>query len=248
MLAGAPAGPELSPDDPDVSRAMIELGGKSMLGWILDALRAAPSIGRIVAVGKVSDAGLDQVVEPKGDLVGNLRLGMDALGQCDAVLVVCSDIPMLTSDAVEDFVARAIELDADMAYPIISKVTCNATHPELRRTYLKTGDGTFTGGNIMLLRRDFVFRNWEAIEQAYAARKQTGKLARMIGLGVLFRVILAQLIPGVLRISALEESVSRMLGGKVRAVVSTYPEIGEDVDKPSDLESVGKILAGGKRN
>ncbi len=225
---------------------MIQLGDKTMLQWILDALRAAPSIGRIVAVGDVASDGLDQVVEPEGDLVGNLRLGMEALGRCDAALVVCSDIPMLTPEAVEDFLARAAELDADMAYPIISKAACDATHPGLKRTYLKTGDGTFTGGNMMLLRPDFVSRNWEAIEQAYAARKQTGKLARMIGLGVLFRMLLAQLIPGVLRISALEDSVSRMLGGKVRAVMSAYPEIGEDVDKASDLEAVSKILASGK--
>ena len=35
----------------------------------------------------------------------------------------------------------------------------------------------------------------------------------------------------------------RMLGGKVAAVVTAYPEIGEDVDKPSDLAAVRKILA-----
>ena len=33
-----------------------------------------------------------------------------------------------------------------------------------------------------------------------------------------------------------------MLGGKVAAVVSAYPEIGEDVDKASDLNAVLEIL------
>jgi hypothetical protein len=46
----------------------------------------------------------------------------------------------------------------------------------------------------------------------------------------------------VLRISMLERAVSRMLDAKVAAVVSAYPEIGEDVDKPSDLEVVRRIL------
>lgn len=242
ILAGAPAGPELSPGDPKLSRAMIPLGEKTMLQWVVDALRASPSIGRILAVGSVSADGLDQVLEPTGDLVGNLKLGMDALGPCDAALVVCSDIPMLTPAAVEDFIARAVDMDADMAYPIISKADCEATHPELQRTYLKTGDGVFTGGNIMLLRPDFMSRNWDAIEKAYAARKQTGKLARMIGIGVLFRMLLAQLLPCVLKVSALEQAVSRMLGGKVAAVVSAYPEIGEDVDKPSDLAAVLTLM------
>jgi len=241
-MAGAPAGANLSPQDPSISRAMIPLGGKTMLQWVVDALRGAPSVGRIVAVGDVSADGLDQVIAPGDDLVGNMKLGLGAVGPCDAVLMVCSDVPLLTPEAVEDFVGRAVAMDADMAYPIISKDDCARRHPELKRTYLKTGDGVFTGGNIMLLRPEFVARNWQAIQDAYAARKQIGKLARMIGIGVLIRVVVAQAFPGALRVGALERAASRMLGGKVAAVVSCYPEIGEDVDKPSDLAAVRKMF------
>lgn len=240
-MAGAPAG-ELSPDDESISRAMILLGEKTMIQWVVDALRASESVGRIIAVGEVAADGLDVVVEPEDSLVGNLKLGMDAAGGSDPVLVVSCDIPMLTPAAVDDFISRAVEVDADMAYPVVPKAYCGR-HPGMRRTYLKTGDGTFTGGNLMLIKPEFVARNWDAIEDAYAARKQIGKLARNIGLGVLVRVIVGQALPFVLRITALERAVSRMLGGKVAAVVSAYPEIGEDVDKPSDLAAVRKILA-----
>jgi GTP:adenosylcobinamide-phosphate guanylyltransferase len=240
-MAGAPAGAELSPENPCISRAMIPLGSKTMLQWIVDALRSASSVGRIVAVGEVSADGLDEVVAPGDDLVGNMKLGLGAVGPADAVLIVCSDVPLLTSEAVDDFVTRAVSLGVDMAYPIIRQEDC-ARHPELKRTYLKTGDGVFTGGNIMLLRPEFVERNWKAIQESYAARKQIGKLARMIGVGVLIRVIVAQAFPGVLKVAALERAASRMLGGRVAAVVSRYPEIGEDVDKPSDLAAVRGIL------
>lgn len=242
-MAGAPAGAELSPEAPGVSRAMIPLGGKTMLQWIVDALASASSVGRIVAVGDVSADGLDEVIAPGDDLVGNMKLGLNAVGPCDAVLMVCSDVPLLTSEAVDDFVARAVATGADMAYPIIRREDCARRHPELKRTYVKTGDGVFTGGNIMLLRPEFVTRNWQAFQDAYAARKRIGKLARMIGIGVLGRVILAQAFPGALRVAALERAVSGMLGGKVAAVISAYPEIGEDVDKPSDLAAMRGILA-----
>lgn len=242
IMAGAPAGPELSPDNPDISRAMIALGGKSMLQWVVDALRASPSIGRIVAVGKVSADGLDGVVEAGDSLIGNMRLGLEAIGQSESVLIACADIPMLTPEAIDDFVSRAVPLDADMAYPIIPRAECIKNHPQLKRTYLKTGDGVFTGGNIMLLRPDFVSRNWQTIQDSYDARKHVAKLARMIGIGTLVRVMLGQLIPAVLRIVALERAASRMLGGKVAVVISSYPEIGEDVDKPSDLDAVRSIL------
>jgi len=221
---------------------MLDIGGKTMLQWVVDALRASPSIGRIVAVGRVEADGLDQAIEPKESLVENMKLGLDAIGACEAVLIVSADVPMLTSEAVDDFLTRAESLDADMAYPIIAKTDCEARHPELRRTYLKTGDGTFTGGNIMLVRPEFVTRNWRAIQNAYAARKHVTQLARMIGLGTLLRVLLGQAFPCVLRVSALENAASRMLGGKLAAVISAYPEIGEDVDKPSDLAAVRAIL------
>jgi hypothetical protein len=64
----------------------------------------------------------------------------------------------------------------------------------------------------------------------------------MIGMGVLARVMLARVMPSVLRVSMLERAVEHMLGARVAAVVSDYPEIGEDVDKPSDLEAVRRIL------
>jgi len=242
ILAGAPAGVEMSPDDGNMSRAMLPIGGKTMIQWVVDALRGSPSVGRITAVGHVQADGLDQVVEPCDTLVANIRRGLDAIGPCDAVLIVSADVPMLTSEAVEDFIARAQRVGADMAYPIIAKADCQARHPELRRTYLKTGDGVFTGGNIMLVRPDFIQRNWQAIENAYAARKHILQLARMIGVGTLLRVVVGQVFPAVLTISGLEKAASRMLGGKVAAVISAYPEIGEDVDKPSDLSAVRGIL------
>jgi 2-phospho-L-lactate guanylyltransferase (CobY/MobA/RfbA family) len=243
ILAGAPAGVELSPDNSEISRAMLPIGDETMLQWVVDALRGSPSVGRIVAVGRVQADGLDEVIAPRDSLVGNMKLGLDALGPSEAVLVASADVPMLTSEAVEDFLTRARQLGADMAYPIIRKADCEARHPELRRTYLKTGDGIFTGGNIMLVRPDFVQRNWQAIQDAYDARKHVAQLARMIGLGTLLRVLIGQAFPRMLRISALENAASRMMGGKVAAVISAYSEIGEDVDKPSDLAAVRAILS-----
>jgi GTP:adenosylcobinamide-phosphate guanylyltransferase len=239
ILAGAPAGSELSPDAPELNKAMLNLGSKTMLQWIVDALKGASSTGRIVAVGDVRAEGLDKVVEPAGNLIDNVKLGINT-ADSEPVLVVCSDIPLLTPEAIDDFVARAPK-DAGLVYPIIRREACSK-HPELKRTYLKTADGVFTGGNVMLLSRDFVDRNWKTIQGAYEARKKPVELAKMIGIGVLLRVILAQAIPNVLKVAYLERTISRMLGGKVAAECSEYPEIGEDVDKASDLEAVRKIL------
>jgi len=242
ILAGAPAGPEMDPGGVLKSRAMIQLGDKTMLQWVVDALQSAASVGRIAAVGHVEAEGLDLVLEPGDDIMSNMKRGIEALKTDKPVLIVSSDVPLLTSAAVDDFIDQAEKLGVDLAYPIITKDNCEARYPGFKRTYLKTADGVFTGGNIMLVRPDFIFRNWESISAAYGARKHVLELARMIGICVLFRVIAAQVFPGALKVSMLERAVSRMLGARMAAVVSAYPEIGEDVDKPSDVEAVKRIL------
>jgi len=242
ILAGAPAGADMVSEGENISRAMMKLGDKTMLAWVVDALKGASSVGKIVAVGHVAADGIDQVIEPGESLIVNIRLGIEALGDCGNVLIVTSDIPLLTPEAVDDFIQRAVPLNADLAFPIITKESCDEHYPGFKRTYLKTADGTFTGGNIMLVRPEFIEKNWQAIMNAYSARKHVVQLARMIGIGVLIRVIVAQFMPQILRISMLEKAVGRMLDAKVSAVISSYPEIGEDVDKPSDVEAVRKIM------
>ncbi len=240
ILAGAPAGEELFPENPDISRAMIRIGDKAMLQWVVDALKGSSAVGRVVAVGEVSADGLDHAIESGGSMVENIRLGISHLEAAERVMVVCGDIPMLTPRAVDDFIQRAGKLDVDLAFPIIPR--SQSRYPGIKRTYLTTADGVFTGGNLMLVRPEFIEQNWQAIAGAYAARKQVVKLARMIGLGMLARVMLSRVCPGILRIPMIEQTVSRMLNARVAAVVSAYPEIGEDVDKLSDLEAVRQFL------
>ena len=70
----------------------------------------------------------------------------------------------------------------------------------------------------------------ELIGRLYAARKNPVKLAALLGIGFLFG-----LVTGRLRIAQLEARASQLVGGRVSAVISTYPELGFDVDKLEDL-------------
>ena len=244
VLAGAPADPDMQPVGGSSSRAMVEIGPKTMLQWVVDALEDAESVGRIIAVGEVAADGLDEVVPPAGHFLENMVHGLDACGTDGPVLILSSDIPLVTGDAVVDFVERALASGGEMCYPIIPKDACLAKYPQMKRTYLKTKEGTFTGGNMVLLSPAFLQRNEREIARAYAARKKPFALARTIGLGILLRALLAQLLfPALLPIPMLERALSEMLGGRVVAIITSYVEIGEDVDKVADLEAVRAILA-----
>ncbi len=241
VLAGAPAG-ELLPENPGVSRAMVPVAGKAMAQWVVDAFRGVTSVGQIVVVGDVSLEGVDNVLPPARDFVENVRKGLECVGPGEAVILASSDIPLLTSESVEDFIERARKEDADFVYPIVPRSHCEARYPAVKRTYLRTADGVFTGGNLVLVRPQFVLGNWRIIREAYEARKHVLRLARIIGLSVVLRVVLAMIYPRLLKVSALEKAAGRLLNGRVASVVSPYPELAEDVDKISDLLAIEKFL------
>lgn len=244
ILAG---GPGFAIDgQPETPRAMIPVAGKSMLQWEVDAMRESQAISSIYAVGDCLAEGLDEVMPSTEDFLGNMIAGVTRAREngADSVLIATCDIPMVTADGLRDFVTRAQALQADFCYPIISKEDCQAKYPEMKRTYLKLNEGTFSGGNMVLVSVDFVLRNREAIGQAYTARKKPLSLAGMIGWGTLLRVLIAQAItPKAVDIPSVESAVSRLLQGKVRGVITRYAEIGEDVDNPEDLAVVERALA-----
>jgi hypothetical protein len=77
------------------------------------------------------------------------------------------------------------------------------------------------------------------IGRLYAARKNPLKLAALFGLPFVFG-----LLTGRLTIRQLEERACAIISGRVAAVISTYAELGFDVDKAEDLE-VARRAAGG---
>jgi molybdopterin-guanine dinucleotide biosynthesis protein A len=247
ILAGGPGfAPEGAATGTAVPRAMIPVAGKSMLQWEVDAMRRSQVISRICAVGDCRADGLDEVIPSTDTFVGNMLAGVTRAREngAESVLIATCDIPLITEDGVRDFIERAQGLNAEFCYPIISKEDCVAKYPEMRRTYLKLKEGTFSGGNMMLVSVDFVVRNRELISQAYEARKKVFRLAGMIGWGVLARVLIAQALkPSAIDLPRLESAVSRLLQGKVRAVITPFAEIGEDVDNPEDLAVVERALA-----
>ena len=224
------------------NRALLEIGGRSMLDRVVDALReSAP--GRIFVAGAVP-LPRGCLAAPGGEtLLETLLAGVDALDKSETrLLVVTADIPFLTPEAVRDVLERSA-VDAAFVYPIVEAALCYGRFPEMKRTVVKTAQGTFTGGNVVVIDADFARREADAIRRAYAARKSPARLAGMLGLGTLGRLALAPLFPGTLPIPYLEAAAGRLLGGAtVQALVTPFPEIGADIDRPADAILARKLF------
>jgi len=244
VLAGAANRGKLSQVSDAAYEALIPVAGRPMVHYVVDALRQSAPVERIIVVGpKEALRALEEqdgveLVDAGESMVENLLRGVEHLRAQGFALVVTSDIPMLRPEAVEDFVRRCTERPADIYYSIVTRESNEAKYPGVARTYVRLKDGTFTGGNIAMVKPEVVHACRPMIEHAVAMRKNPLKLSRLLG----FKFIL-KLLFNRLTLAEIEERVHTILGFKGVGVVSPYPEVGIDVDKPEDLELVERYLA-----
>ena len=249
ILAGGKNSPAMQEISHTAVRALTPLGSCTMLDYVVQALTDAPSVERIFVVGDVPASHAYSQIPPGETLMDNLFAGIGAAGQqgsSSRVLVSTSDIPFLSPASVDDFVAQSLAAEADFCYPIIPIELCRATYPQMKRTTVRVREGTFTGGNLMLVNPQFMLAQRDTLARAYAARKRPVQLGAMLGWGLLARLLVAQtLAPSTLSVPQLEQGVSRLLGPgcRARAITTRFPEIGTDIDSPADIAIARHLLA-----
>ena len=123
--------------------------------------------------------------------------------------------------------------DADLVYPIVSRDISEAQFPDQKRTYAKTTDGAFTGGNMALLNPKAVAPLLAFIDRLYKGRKNPLILAQLFGIGTIISFLL-----GKLEIKTLEQKASAMLGVEVKSLRVSDASLAADIDKPEHLTGV----------
>lgn len=245
LLAGSPNSGPLRAVDAAAWEALIPVGGVPMVTMVARVLLAVPEVTRLAVVAPpevhpVLPADERIMSVPAGDsLMENLARGLAAFPGAPQVLVATADIPLLTPAAVEDFLARCGDRTADIYYPVAEEKVVSARYPNVKRTYVRLRDGRFTGGNIALFRPAAFARCRAKGEEFAAYRKKPLKLARVVGLGFLLRFI-----SGRVTLRDAEHKVTSLVGISGRVVVTPFPEVAVDVDKPGDLELAREILGG----
>lgn len=224
------------------NEALIMIGDRTMLDYVLAALASASSVDRVAVVGtsEVKDRlpeGVDYV-PAAGDVIDNVVRGAQHLGDDRPLLVVTSDIPFITGEIVDRFVAQCAAKPADLYYPAIPKQAAEEKYPGVHRTYAKLAEGTFTGGNIFLVAPDVVREHSGKVKAFVEARKSPAKMAAIIGPAFAIKLAL-----GMLSARELEVKISKMFGMRGAVIVTNDAEIGVDVDKLSDLELAQRVLA-----
>jgi len=225
------------------NKSLIMIHRKPMVEYVIDALREAKTIGSISVVGPIDllqpllDKKVDYYFEAKDSIFKNVKIGMTPFLNDSRILIVTSDIPMVSGEAIDDFVRKSLATRADLCYPIVSKEKNDKKYPGIKRTYVKLKGGTFTGGNAFFVNPAIVDRCEKFAEKLIEYRKKPWKMGRLLGLKFLLLFFV-----GFLTISKVENRFSQILNIQARAIISDYPEIGNDVDKPSDIDMVRRMI------
>lgn len=245
VLAGSKNDGKLKKTSSATNEALISIGDKPMVQYVVEAISNSKFIKNIVVVGPKQllqpvFAHVDNITfVPAGDsVIQGVLNGLKKTGHQEQVLIASSDIPLITPEAIDDFVTQCLPLkNVDVFYSIVPKEANDRKFPGVQRTYVSLRGGTYTGGNIFLVKPAIVEKCAAKAEEIFALRKSPIALARLVGLGCIVKFALR-----ILTIREIEKRAGELLGITGKAIISQYPEVGVDVDKPSDLELAHKNI------
>jgi molybdopterin-guanine dinucleotide biosynthesis protein A len=244
VLAGS-AESELTRQEGVPNKSLIHLGGRPVLLYILEALRQVPEISRIVVVGPAESlkAYREQfdfdIVAEEGGIAQNIHAPFKHWTLTGPLLLVTGDVPLLTREALEDFLEQCRPFDLDFYYPIIPREAVEKTYPGTRRTYVPLKEGVFTGGNIFIARAEKVVETLPQVEDFFRVRKSFIKMVAKLGPVFILKYITRRLI-----IEDLVQRFKVLFNVEAKAVITRHPEIGIDMDKVSDLTFFRERLNG----
>jgi molybdopterin-guanine dinucleotide biosynthesis protein A len=223
-------------------KAAAVLGGRSIAQRAVDALQGAPGIARVCVVGPevvrdaLEDPGL--WLPETETALGNLMAGIEHLGPApeERILACGSDLPFIDTPSVQDFLDRA-PAEADACLPMVFRDVYLARFPASHNIYVPLVDGPVTGGSQYLLRPGIVFRNLALLERLFQARKSQVRMAGILGVGLIFRLLTRRLT-----VAALEARGSALTGFVCRAVRDCRPELAYDIDGLPEFEYAKRVL------
>jgi molybdopterin-guanine dinucleotide biosynthesis protein A len=242
ILAGRSSKEEdlLAPYSGQRPKGLIPIAGRPMVSYVVEALAKSRAVQDILIIGLDEDPGplcVPVVQLPdQGNLLLNTRLGIQEahrrVPELDGVLVSSADLPLVTTEIVDGFIAQCRETQHELYYGIVERSVMEARFPASRRTYVGLADGEFAGCDMFLMRAGTRVADEELWQRLASARKNPIRQARMLG-GVW---PLMKLLARRMSVSEVERRASEALRIHGRAVICPYPEMGMDVDKPFQLE------------
>jgi len=270
------------------NKAFLEVGGKILIRYVVDALLGAERVGQIYVVGPPEEllgvlAGYPnrvRVIAQRGKMLTNCWAGIEASEDSHRsdrnmpeherpLLIISCDLPLVTAASIDDFIGRCARLDNASEKPyalhagVVDEPGVRPFHPDgdkpgIERPFVELEFGRLRLANIYVgrprslanqafLQTGFSYRKAKDWRNVVALafnffKSQGGWQAAWLTVRVQVTLMLSKgkgywyrrLKKGNTR-ERVEKSVSQVLGGPVKVVITPYGGLSLDVDDEEDF-------------
>jgi GTP:adenosylcobinamide-phosphate guanylyltransferase len=228
------------------SKALIDVAGKPMIQWVLDALGDSKKVDNVIVIGLTSKSGLTckkpmHFISNQGRMLANIVTGvqksLELNKKTEYVLLVSSDIPALKGEMVDWLVDTSMQTRDDIYYGVCPREVMEARFPTSHRTYTKLKDMQVCGADINIIHVSMTTDHLDTWEKLIGNRKSPLASAAVIGWDTLFQLFTRQFT-----LQGLADRAMQRIGVKGRIIIWNQAEACMDVDKPHQLEIMRENL------
>ena len=222
------------------SKALIDVAGKPMVQWVLDALGDTKEVDQVIVIGLEAKDNLTckkpiYYIPNQGRMLSNIVAGVNKSLELNKdgeyVMIVSSDIPTVKGEMIDWLIKTSAQTKDDLYYGVCPREVMEARFPNSNRTYTKLKDMQICGADVNIIHVSMATDHLDTWEQLIGNRKSPLRQAAVIGLDTLFLLFTRQFT-----LQGLVERASQRIGIKGRAIIWSQAEPCMDVDKPHQLE------------
>lgn len=220
-------------------KALIEIGGRTMLARVVDALRAAGAARILVSTADalVRREALALGTEPVAAEAGPSASAASGFALAGApLLLTTADHALLRPEWITTFLDE-VPGETDVAVLLARRETIERDAPTTRRTYLRFADGHWSGCNLFWLATPAANAALDLWQQVERDRKRPWRIVRRLGVKPLARYAI-----GRLTLAAALADIGGRVGVRAHMVESPFGLAAVDVDKPGDLDLVRGLV------
>lgn len=245
VLAGGVPAPRdgLAPYSAGRPKASIEIAGRPMIAWVLDALLGARHLDRVIVVGLDSAALTDrppsvEVLPDHGGMVANFYAGLGRLAGSGPAAFCWADIPLVRAPMIDRFIETTPDPERDINVGFVLRSVIQARYPDADDLWIRLREGQVITTDFGLFHPRHTARVRPLLAALEPLRKSAARGALQLGWPLVLRYLARRL-----SLADLERYVAQRLGVRCGVRLVADPELGLDVDTARDLELCRRALA-----
>ncbi|MEM4244689.1 MAG: NTP transferase domain-containing protein [Candidatus Nanoarchaeia archaeon] len=240
----------------DFNKAMLEIGGKWVVEYVVSALEKSKKVDDIVIVGPKEDLEVriknHRVIDDQGKFILNCLAGYsNSSNKSNHTLFMYSDIPLVNTESIE-YIINNYKKEFDMCIPVakrdvLLKFEKNQFFQKLDNfKYLKLKDGWIRTANSALVNCSAVIdkvKLLQDMEESYGIRKLykfSSKIGLFLKLGAL--PLFKYYITNDLKLKDCSEFLTRRSGIKFYFFETPFPETSIDIDFWQDYVAISNYM------